>query len=308
MRIVVMGSGGTGGLYGAKLCRAGADVTFVARGAHLEAIRRSGLRIRSAVDGEWVVNVHALESLEGAPPADLVLFCVKSFDTEQAAETIRPVVGPLTGVLTIQNGVDNVDKLCAILGATHVIGGATYVFANIEAPGVVVHHQLGRIVCGELDHQISARLTAFADLCARASIPLEISPRIQEVLWEKYVFLTALAGTTALSRLPVKFIRETPETRRFFTAQLDELLALARAARVRLDPQQRERALNFLDSLAPTNFSSTYQDLVSGRRLELDALTGHAVRLGERYGVPTPALAAVYACLKPWIGGRLAAG
>src|SRR5262249_52847539 len=151
MRIVVMGTGGTGGYFGAKLARAGEEVTFVARGAHLAAIRASGLRVKSTAEGESVVRTDAVERLDGRPPARPVLFCVKSFDTESAAETVRPVVGPATGVLSIQNGVDNEDVLARVLGPGHVMGGVAQVFATIEAPGVIVHTLLGRILFGEMD-------------------------------------------------------------------------------------------------------------------------------------------------------------
>src|SRR5215831_19700768 len=174
MRIVVMGSGGTGGYFGAKLARSGEEVTFVARGAHLDAIRQSGLCIRSAIEGEWTVHAPATDQLEGHTPADLVLFCVKSFDTESAAETIRPIIGPDTGVLSIQNGVDNEAKLARILGAEHVMGGVAQVFATIESPGIARHSLLGRILFGEMDGADSERSRAFLAACERASIPAEI--------------------------------------------------------------------------------------------------------------------------------------
>ncbi len=303
MRIVVMGSGGTGGYFGAKLAKAGEDVTFVARGAHLAAICEAGIRIRSAVDGEWTVNVRAVETLTGHEPADLVLFCVKSFDTESAAELARPIIGPSTGILSLQNGVDNEDKLQRAFGPEHVMGGVSYIFSNIEAPGIIAHHQLARIVFGEMNGQPSERATRFAEACKRASIQGELVPNIRKTLWEKYVFLTALAGATAITRLPVKFIREVPETRRLWQLQVEELLALATAENVGLDPDMMERCVKFLESLAPTNYSSLYQDLMQGKRLELDALHGHAVRLGERHGIPTPTLFAVYAALRPYILG-----
>src|SRR5262245_35565571 len=186
MRIVVMGTGGTGGFFGAKLARAGEDVTFVARGPHLAAIRAHGLRVRSAIEGEFVVTATAVDRLDGRPPADLVLFCVKSFDTERAAETIRPAVGPGTSVLSIQNGVDNEDKLARILGRGHVLGGAAQVFATIEAPGVIAHVLLGRILFGEMDGAESERARAFLAACGRAGIPAEISADIVRTLWEKY--------------------------------------------------------------------------------------------------------------------------
>jgi 2-dehydropantoate 2-reductase len=178
-----------------------------------------------------------------------------------------------------------------------------YIFSNIEAPGVIAHHQLGRIVFGRLDGQASERATAFADACNRAGITAEISRDIRKTLWEKYVFLVALAGTTTVTRLPVAFIREVPQTRRLWQLQIDELLALAEADGAALDAEVKARCVRLLESLAPGNYSSLYQDLMNGKRLELDALHGHATRLGESFGVPTPTLFAVYAALRPYLDG-----
>lgn len=303
MRIVVAGSGGTGGYFGAKLARAGEDVIFLARGAHLQAIRDNGLTIRSAVDGEWSVRVEAVDTLEGRDPADLVLFCVKSFDTDGAAEVVRPVVGPDTAVLSIQNGIDNEDKLARRLGAERVLGGVSYVFANIEAPGVIAHHQYGRIVLGEMAGGASRRTADIAATLAGAGIEAEADPAIRTMLWRKYVFLVALSGTTAVTRLPVRFIREVMETRELFNRQVAELLALAEADGAGLGPDAMESCVDLLESLGPDNYSSLYQDLAAGKRLELDALHGHAVRLGKRYDVPTPSLFAVYAALMPYLHG-----
>jgi len=303
MRIVVMGSGGTGGYFGAKLARAGEDVTFVARGAHLESIRAQGLRVRSAVDGEWVVNAPAVEKIEGQPAADIVLFCVKSFDTEAAAAVIKPVVGPETGVLSIQNGVDNEDKLVGILGEGHVLGGMAQVFATIESPGVIRHVQLGRIVFGEMNGRDTPRARAFLSACQRAAIPAEISERVVQTLWQKYVMLTAHAGMTAVTRCPAGVVRSLPETRLMYRRLLEEMLAIARAAGIALDGGYIEQSFKMLDGMAENFGSSLQYDLSQGKRLELEALHGHAVRLGERYGVPTPTLFAVYAALLPYLEG-----
>ncbi len=303
MRIVVMGSGGTGGFFGAKLARAGEDVTFVARGAHLAAIQKDGLRVKSAADGEWVVRAPALEKLDGQPPADLVLFCVKSFDTESAAEAIRPVVGPGTGVLPVQNGVDNEEKLERILGPGHVMGGIAQVLATIESPGVISHRFLGRIVFGEMDGRESERARAFLQACERAGIDAQISSNMLRTLWEKYVFIIAQAGTTALTRLPAGVIRTVPETRRLFRLILEEMVALGNAAGAGLDPGFVDTRMGMLDNLGAAFSSSLHHDLAHGKRLELEALHGHAVRLGERFGVPTPTLFAVYAALRPYLDG-----
>jgi 2-dehydropantoate 2-reductase len=304
MRIVVMGSGGTGGFFGAKLARAGEDVTFVARGPHLQTIRAHGLRVRSAVEGEWVVKAPAVERLDGQPVADLVLFCVKSFDTETAAAALKPIVGPGTGVLSIQNGVDNEDKLIGILGAGHVLGGMAQVFATIESPGVIRHVQLGRIVFGEMDGRETERARAFLAVCQRAAIPAEISPHVVRTLWEKYVFLAAHAGMTGLTRCPVGPLRSLGPTRLMYRRLLEEMVALARAAGVPLGDDFVEQSFKLLDGMAETFASSLHHDLSQGKRLELEALHGHAVRLGERHGIPTPTLFAVYAALSPYADGR----
>lgn len=303
MRIVVLGSGGVGGYFGAKLARAGEQVTFVARGAHLEAIREKGLTIRSAVEGEWTVRANAVERLDDHPCADLVLFCVKSYDTEDAAGLVRPVLGAHTAVLSLQNGIDNEEKIERVLGPEHVMGGVAYVFAHIEAPGVIGHHQFGRIVLGEMRGGISDRARAAAEACRKAGIEVEVEAQIRRTLWRKYVFLVALSGTTTLTRLPVKFVREIQATRALWQRQVEELLALASADDAGLGADTMGSCVELLDSLAPTNYSSLYHDLVQGRPLELDALHGHAVELGVRYDVPTPTLFAVYAALAPYLNG-----
>jgi len=303
MRIVVMGAGGTGGYFGAKLARAGEDVTFVARGAHLEAIRTRGLRVKSAIDGEWTVGAPAVERLEGLPPADLVLFCVKSFDTESAGEIIMPVVGKDTAVLPVQNGVDNVEKLDRILGPGHVMGGVAQVLATIEAPGIVSHRFLGRIIFGEMDGRESERARACLQACGRAGIQAEISSNMLRAMWEKYVMIAAQAGMTALTRCPAGVVRALPETRAMYRLILGEMAALGNAAGAGLSAEVPDRCMAMLDSLGPAFTSSLQHDLAEGKRLELEALHGHAVRLGARHGIPTPMLFAVYAALKPHADG-----
>jgi 2-dehydropantoate 2-reductase len=303
MRIVVMGSGGTGGYFGAKLARAGEDVTFVARGAHLAALRAEGLRIKSAVEGDWTMRAPAVERLDGLPPADLVLFCVKSFDTEEAAALIRPVVGAETGVLSIQNGVDNEEKLARVLGAGHVLGGAVRVFATIEAPGVIRHTFGGHLTFGEMDGRESARARALLTACQKASIPVELVADVTRALWEKYVFLTTHAGMTALTRCPAGVLRAVPEVREVYRRTVTEILAIGKAAGVKLDDAMLEQGFKFLDTVAPNAFSSLHHDLIHGKRLELEALHGHVVRLAERHRVPAPTVFAIYAALLPYRDG-----
>ena len=303
MRIVVVGAGGVGGYFGARLARAGGEITVVARGAHLDAIRRRGLSVRSALEGEYTVPVAAVEKVEGLPTADAVLFCVKSFDTDRALEQVREVVGEATPVLSLQNGVDNEDKIDAALGPGHALGGVAYVFAGIEAPGVIAHTFAGRVVLGEIDGRRTARAERLRQAFDDAKIPVALSDDIRRTLWEKYLMISAQAGITALTRCPIGVIRETPETWRMYRRIVEELAALGRASGVALPPDAVETTLANVGALAPHLFSSLHHDLVHGKRLELEALHGHAVRLGERLGVATPTVFAVYAALKPFAEG-----
>jgi 2-dehydropantoate 2-reductase len=305
MRIAVLGAGGVGGYFGTRLARAGAAVTFVARGAHLEAIRREGLRVRSSIEGESVTRVDAVESLQDQPVADAVLVCVKAFDTEDALRAVRPVIGPETPVLSLQNGVEGVEAIEAVLGPGHALGGAAYVFASIERPGVIVHRFAGKVVLGELDGRTSPRSQRLHDAFAGAGVPVELSADITRVMWEKYLLICAQAGLTAVTGCPIGVIREVPESWRLYRRILEELATLAAAAGVKLSPGAVDSLVAAARGLAPEARSSLAHDLGQGRRLELEALHGYAVRLGERLGVPVPSVFAVYAALKPHAAGRL---
>ena len=304
MRIVVMGAGGVGGYFGARLARGGQDVTVVARGAHFDAIRKEGLRVRSAIEGEYTAPVAAVEKVDGLPQADAVLLCVKSFDTEAAVEQVRSVVGPETPVLSLQNGVDNEEKIDAVLGPGRALGGVAYIFASIESPGVIAHTFAGTVVLGEMDGRATPRAERLRDAFAAAGVPVTLSPDIRRVLWEKYLMLGAQAGLTALTRCPISVIRDTPETWRMYRLIVEELAALGRACGVALAADAVETTLANAGKLAPHLYSSMHYDLVHGKRLELEALHGHAVRLGERLRVPTPTVFAVYAALKPFAEGQ----
>jgi len=299
-----MGSGGVGGYFGAKFQRAGEKVTLVARGPHLDAIKRAGLAIRSASEGDTVVKPGVVERLEGVERADAILFCVKSFDTDDAAARLGSILGPDTPVLSLQNGVDNEDKIDANLGAGRAMGGVAQVFATIEAPGVIRHQAAGRIIFGELDGRVSGRAERLRDAFARAEIPVELSKTIRRALWEKYLLICAVGGTTAVTRETIGVIRDTPATWRLFRTIVEEVAALARASGVDLASDAVDQIVTFAETIPAGSRASLAQDLLQGRRLELEALHGHAARLGERLGVPTPAIFAVYAALAPHAAGR----
>jgi 2-dehydropantoate 2-reductase len=306
MRIVVVGAGGVGGYFGGKLARAGEDVTLIARGAHLDALRSRGLTVRSTLEGHWQAPVTAVDSVRGLPEVDAVIVAVKSFDTETAVESIRSVVGPATPVLTLQNGVDNEEKIDALLGPGHALGGVAYIFAAIAEPGVIDHHFLGRVTFGELDGSLSARAERLRAAFEKAAVPVELSTSIQRKLWEKYLLINAQAGMTALTRSPIGVLRALAPTWRMYRALVEEGAALARAAKVDLPADIVDTLMTLVNGMSPETVSSMYHDLLAGKRIEIEALHGHAVRLGERLGVPTPALVAVYAALLPHLDGRRA--
>ena len=304
MKIAIMGSGGVGGFFGAKLANVGEDVTFIARGEHLRAIQSAGLRVKSADDGEFVVKSPATDDPRAVGPVDLVLFCVKSYDTDMAAEAIRPMVADGTAVLSLQNGVESEEKLARAVGSGHVLGGAGYIFASIEAPGVISQAPPGRIVFGELDGRETPRARGLLGSFQRAGIRAELSTNIRRVIWEKYLFITALSGVTALTRCPAGIVRSLGETRTMLKLLLEELSTLAEASGVRLSEGAVDTAMSLVERLKATSTSSLHHDLAHGRRLELEALQGYAVRLGRRLSVPTPTIFAVNAALKPYEDGR----
>jgi 2-dehydropantoate 2-reductase len=304
-RLVVLGVGGVGGYFGSRLVRAGERVTFVARGAHLEALRTHGLRVRSAIEGESVVAVDAVERPTGEP-ASAVIVAVKAFDTEDALGHARTVIGPETAVVSLQNGVASLETIARVVGPGHAVGGVAYVFAGIEAPGVIAHHLNGSVALGEPDGAVTPRLTRLEDAFKRAGVPVTVTTDIVRVLWEKYLLICAQAGLTALTRCPLGVIRETPETWRLYRAVVEELAAVGAAAGVRLPPDVVDRIIGAAAGLGAGARSSMYHDLAAGKRLELEGLHGHAVRLGQKLGVPTPVLGVIYAALRPHVAGARA--
>jgi 2-dehydropantoate 2-reductase len=298
MKIVMMGSGGVGGYYGARLAQAGNEVTFVARGPHLQAIRRSGLRVKSELGDAHVQPARAVEDPAQAGPADAIVVSVKLWDLESAAQAIRPLVGAQTVVVSLQNGVDKDDVLARAVGKEHVIGGVTHIGAVIAEPGVIAHTgKLQRVTVGELDGRRSARVDALVAALQSGGVEAAASDDIRRVTWEKFVFLTALSGMTALTRKPIGPVREHPATRAMLLDALRETAAVARGEGVALADTLLDQQEKLIDGLAPTMLSSMAQDLLRGRPLELEWLSGAVVQRGAARGVPTPAHRAIYAGL-----------
>jgi 2-dehydropantoate 2-reductase len=298
MKFVMMGSGGVGGYFGARLAQAGHEVTFVARGAHLDAIRRSGLRVRSELGDAHVTPARAVEDPAQAGEADAIVVAVKLWDLESAAQAIRPIVGAQTIAVSLQNGVDKDSVLARAIGKEHVIGGVTHIGAVIAEPGVIAHTgKLQRVTLGELDGSRSARVDALVAALQAGGVEAAASDDIGRVTWEKFVFLTAISGMTALTRKPIGAVREHPATRAMLLEALRETAAVALAEGVALPEDLLGRQEKMIDGLAPSMLSSMAQDLLRGRPLELEWLSGAVVRRGEARGVPTPAHRAIYAGL-----------
>jgi 2-dehydropantoate 2-reductase len=304
MRIAVIGTGGIGGPYGAALAKAGADVTFVARGAHLAAMRENGLRIKGDRGETHIRPAQATDDIAGIGTVDFVLSCVKLWDVEEAAEQIRPIVGPNTAVIPLQNGIDAAERMIRILGDEPVMGGMAFVTGTIVAPGLV--RQTGtyqQMTFGELDGQISERGERLRDLCEAAGFEGVLSPDIMVPVWQKFLLLVPLSGLNALTRLPLGKWREDPDLVNLYEAALRETVEVGRAERVRLPPDSVEKAVAMMRSMPPHHTTSMGNDLLRGNRLELPWFAGRVAELGRRHGIPTPVNGFIYAALKPYVNG-----
>ena len=300
MRVCVYGAGGVGGYFGGRLARAGGEVHFIARGDHLQALREHGLRVRS-VKGDFQVHAPATDDPGDVGGCDFVLFCVKTFDTDAAAARLGPLVGEGTAVLSLQNGVENEEKLARAVGDDHVMGGAAFIFAGIAEPGVIVHSGgPASITFGELDGRTSQRAQRLLALCERAGFEAELSASIKTVLWAKLAFICAQAGMTATARLPIGEIRTADAAWAAFGRLAAEVCAVAEADGSPVPQAAQERVLALAQAIEPGSFSSLHDDLVAGRRMELEALHGFVVRRAARHGLAVPTSEAVYAILQPW--------
>lgn len=299
----IMGSGGVGGYFGARLVQAGYSVTFIARGMHLQAIRDSGLTIEGPVES-FHVDAKATDVPANIPPVDFVLFCVKLWDTEEAAEASKPLIGPETAVVSLQNGVDSEDLLAAILGKNHVVGGVAEIAASISAPGQI--HKLSPfhvIRFGQLDLKNSERAFLLERCLADAGIQVFLSDNIHADIWTKFIFLVGLSALTALTRTPIGPIREDVDTRALFQQVMDEAFAVAHAKGIALPDNTIAQRMAFLDKLPFDMHASMAIDLSQGRRLELPWLSGAVVRLGSELNVETPANSFITTALKLHVMG-----
>jgi 2-dehydropantoate 2-reductase len=305
MRIAVMGTGGVGGYFGGRLAHAGADVHFVARGAHLAALREHGLRIEGGPRPIHLPKVNVTETPALIGPVDVVMFCVKLWDTEGAARSLLPIMKPHTGVVSFQNGVQKDEMLRPIFGDGAMMGGIAYVGTSISRPGVIAQTgALQRLVMGEYNGQRSQRLDELFQACKRAGIDAEISDDIRCSIWEKFVVLVAMSGATTAMRRTIGPIRENPLTRAFLLDLAREVVAVGRAHGVNLSADYAEQRVPFFDQWPPEMTTSMHHDLQQGKPLELEWLAGGAVDLGARVGVPTPMNRAVRDILLLHAGAR----
>ena len=301
MRIAAMAAGAVGGYFGARMAAAGHDVFFIARGSNLAAIKKNGLKIESVHGDLHLPNPNATSDPASVGPVDIVLFAVKLWDTEKAAELTKPLVGPNTRIITLQNGVDSVERVAPILGADKTIGGVTYIATVIAEPGVIKHTSaFAKVRFGRADKKPDATLDAFVAAGKAAKLDIDLSADIERERWEKFIFLTAMAGSTATLRSSIGPIAADPDTRAFFGDLMNEAYAVGRAKGVALDHAFVDERLAFIgsDKIEPGMKASMAHDLERGNRLELDWLAGKVRDLGRELGVPTPASDIVYKVLK----------
>jgi 2-dehydropantoate 2-reductase len=305
MRIAVVGVGGVGGYFGGRLAAGGADIQFIARGANLAALKAGGLKILSPQGDVVVPAVKATDDAKAVGPVDLVLFCVKLYDMQEAATTVLPpLIGPSTIVVPTQNGVDAVATLSKAVGAEHVAGGTTYVSSLLEEPGVIRHVALGRLAFGAIKGEHPAALQELRDLCARAGIDAKLSDRIVVDTWAKFVRLTVFSGITCIARSPIGVCLEDPRLLKLLDAAVHESVSVARGMQISLPHSAYDDTLAGLRALPPHAKASMLEDLERGRRLELPWLSGAMARIGDEVGVDTPTHDLFATLLSPHVNGH----
>jgi 2-dehydropantoate 2-reductase len=303
MRIAIMGTGAVGGYFGALLSRAGENVSFVARGAHLQAIRKHGLRLEGP-RGDFTVNAPATDTPAEIGAVDVVLLCVKQYDAESAAALIAPLVAGAGVCISLMNGVDGQDRIAPILGAERVMGGLAFVSGVIDQPGRIRYStDMSSIVFGEPDGRASERAVRFRDACVAAGFSADVSSDVRSAQWQKFVGLATNTALTALTRQPAGYVYHDADMLPIARAAIDEVVSLAHAMNIALADDIAQRTLAVLQRFPPGMYASMANDLLRGRRLELESLSGYIVRKGRELGVATPVHAMAYACLKPYLHG-----
>jgi len=305
MRIAIVGSGGVGGYFGGRLAAAGTDVTFLARGAHLEALRTRGLQIQSAKGDVHLPRVRATDDPSAIGAVDVVFFAVKLYDTQSALAALPPLIGSDTVVLPLQNGVESVDRLVGAVGQAHAGGGVAYVSAVIAEPGVIRHTAMDHLIFGEVDGRRSPRLERLLEACGPAGFQATLSSNIAVDIWTKFVRLTVFSGMTAVTRSPIGVIVNDPELFAMLKAACLEALAVARAKGVPVSMDMVEDVARAYQALPPQTKASMLEDLERGRRLELPWLSGAMVRIGREVGVDTPIHSFMTTVLNPHVNGTL---
>ena len=304
MKIAAMGAGGVGGYFGARLQQAGHDVTFFARARHLEAIRANGLKVESP-HGDALLKVRVLEDPREADVADVILFAVKLWDTEAAAEKLRPIVGPATALIPFQNGVESISRLCAFFPEKNVLGGSAYIATRVKAPGVIEHTgQMSRLQFGPVVPSQRRAAEAFLKACLDSKIQAEIPDDIVRANWEKFVFLVAVSSATAVARAPLGVVRSDPDLRWLFEQAMRETWRVGRARGVALAEDFVEARMKFADGLHADMKASLAHDLENGGRLEAPWLCGAVARMAQELGLDAPVNRSVYAALKPYVNGQ----
>jgi 2-dehydropantoate 2-reductase len=300
MRIAIIGAGGVGGYFGGRLAQAGADVTFIARGAHLAALRTGGLRIESIKGDTHLPHVQATDTPAAVEPVDIIIVSVKAWQLPESFPAIRALLGPESGIVPLLNGVEASDALAAEFGESHVLNGLCYVFAFLAAPGLIRHVGIEPgIVFGERDDRPSTRAAAFRETLERAGIRAQIAPDIRAAVWSKFVFGATTSGLGAVTRAPMGLLRSRPETWPLFEQGMREIVAVGRAHGVNLNDTAVEEALARLNALPYATTASMQRDIMEGKPSELEAQNGAVVRLGRAAGVPTPLHGFIYAALLP---------
>jgi len=304
MRIAIMGSGGVGGYFGARLAQAGNDVAFIARGRHLAAMRANGLAIRSVLGDMTIPRPAVTDDPAGLAPADIVLFAVKLWDTEGAAKAVLPLLATGGVVVPFQNGVESIERIGAIVGAHRVMGGVAYIAATIGEPGVIAHTgTMARLRFGPVEPSQRKTAEALLASCQGAGIDAELSNDIRRALWEKFAFLSAFSGLTSVARQPLGVLRDDPDLRATLEAAIRETWSVGRAKGVALTDDFVTQQMKFTDGLPAQMKSSMLNDLEAGNRIEAPWLAGAVARMGSAMGIATPVNATLFAALKPYCAG-----